>query len=85
MFDGVLPEKLDRTRRENDHRDAKFTVLGESVRHYIRELENEMLPKAKELDIDFEAAEQRKGPGARKAPAKVSAGHERKSSSPANH
>jgi hypothetical protein len=29
-------------------------VLAESVRHHIRE-ENEMLPKAKELDIDFAA------------------------------
>jgi hypothetical protein len=38
-----------------DHRFAKFTVLAESVRHHIKEEENETLPKAKELDIDFEA------------------------------
>jgi len=38
-----------------DHRDAKFTVLAESVRHHIKEEENEMLPKARELDMDFEA------------------------------
>jgi hypothetical protein len=55
----VLIAELDRTGRENDHRDAKFTVLAESVRHHIREEENEMLPKAKELDIDFEALGQR--------------------------
>jgi hypothetical protein len=51
----VLIAELDRTGRENDHRDAKFTVLAESVRHHIKEEENDMLPKAKDLDIDFEA------------------------------
>jgi hypothetical protein len=51
----VLIAELDASDRKNDHRDAKFTVLSESVRHHIREEENEMLPKAKEMDIDFEA------------------------------
>ena len=51
----VLIAELDSTGRENDHRDAKFKVLAESIRHHIKEEENEVLPKAKELKIDFEA------------------------------
>lgn len=51
----VLIAELDLAGKANDHRDAKFAVLAESVRHHIREEENEMLPKAKELSIDFEA------------------------------
>jgi hypothetical protein len=51
----VLIAELDATGRENDHRDAKFKVLAESVRHHIKEEENEVIPKAKDLNIDFEA------------------------------
>jgi len=49
----VLIAELDVSGRANDHRDAKFTVLAESVRHHIKEEENQMLPKAKDLQIDF--------------------------------
>ena len=55
----VLIAELDLTGKANDHRHAKFTVLVESVRHHIREEQHEMLPKAKELAIDFEALGQR--------------------------
>jgi len=55
----VLIAELDRERRSGDRRDAKFTVLAESVRHHIKEEENEMLPKAKEVDVDFIALGQR--------------------------
>ena len=55
----VLIAELDLNRAGGDHREAKFTVLAESVRHHIKEEENEMLPKAKELDIDFEALGQK--------------------------
>ncbi len=51
----VLIAELDATGRQNDHRDAKFKVLSENVRHHIKEEENEVIPKAKALDIDFEA------------------------------
>jgi hypothetical protein len=50
----VLIAELDNGRRSDDHRQAKFTVLAESVRHHIREEEGEVLPKAKNLKIDFE-------------------------------
>jgi hypothetical protein len=51
----VLIAELDRDGRGDDHREAKFTVLSENVRHHIKEEESEMLPKAKGLEIDFEA------------------------------
>jgi hemerythrin-like domain-containing protein len=51
----VLIAELDLDGKGNDHRDAKFTVLSESVRHHIKEEEGEMLPKAKSVEMDFEA------------------------------
>ena len=55
----VLIAELERSGSQSDRRHAKFTVLAESVRHHIKEEESEMLPKAKDLDIDFEAVGKR--------------------------
>ena len=55
----VLIAELDSKGGGGSHRNAKFTVLAESVRHHIKEEENEMLPKAKDADIDFEELGQR--------------------------
>ena len=55
----ILIAELDTVSDNNDHRDAKFTVLAESVRHHIKEEEDRVLPKAKDMEIDFEALGQR--------------------------
>src|SRR5512140_257769 len=51
----VLIAELEEMDGQETHYDAKFTVLAENVRHHIKEEEGELLPKAKEADIDFEA------------------------------
>jgi len=38
----------------DDHFDAKFKVLAESIKHHIEEEESEILPQAQELDLDQE-------------------------------
>ncbi len=50
----VLIAEIEDLHGRGDHYDAKFTVLSENVRHHIKEEENEMLPKAAALDLDFE-------------------------------
>jgi len=51
----VLIAELDTIDGDDDHFDAKFTVLAESVRHHIKEEEDQMLPKARDLKINFHA------------------------------
>jgi len=51
----ILIAELETMDSSDVHYEAKFTVLAESVRHHIREEEHEVLPRAKNLDIDFNA------------------------------
>jgi hypothetical protein len=51
----LLIAELDVMDGSESHFDAKFHVLSENVRHHIKEEEDEMLPKAKGVKIDFEA------------------------------
>lgn len=51
----VLIAELDALKEDDDHYDAKFEVLAESVRHHIKEEEDEMLPKARDLAVDYQA------------------------------
>ena len=58
----LLIAELDVMDGTESHFDAKFHVLSENVRHHIKEEENEMLPKAKGVKINFESlAEKMKG------------------------
>ena len=50
----VLIAELELMSGDEEHYDAKFTVLAENVRHHIKEEEGETLPKAKRTDIDFD-------------------------------
>jgi hypothetical protein len=50
----VLIAEIEQMNGRDDHRDAKFTVLAENVRHHIKEEENELMPKARGMKIDFE-------------------------------
>jgi hypothetical protein len=43
----------------DDLYDAKFTVLGESVNHHIREEQSEMFPKVRKTKLDLNALGQR--------------------------
>lgn len=50
---GVIRE-LKKMKPDNERYDAKFIVLGELVKHHVKEEEEEMLPKAEKCDIDWE-------------------------------
>lgn len=51
----ALISQLKAMKPEDDHYDAKVTVLGESIDHHVKEEEDEMFPKAKKAKVDTEA------------------------------
>jgi hemerythrin superfamily protein len=50
----VLINELKRMRLSDERYDAKFTVLGESIKHHVKEEEGTMFPKAEKADLDWE-------------------------------
>ncbi len=50
----MLVAELKKMKPSSERYDAKFTVLGESVKHHIKEEEGQMLPKAEKCDIDWD-------------------------------
>ena len=50
----VLIAELKKLKSGDEKFHAKFTVLGELVKHHIEEEEGEMLPEAEKSDIDWE-------------------------------
>jgi len=50
----VLIAELEKMTGDEDHWDAKFKVLAESVRHHIKEEEGQLFKEAKKTAIDFD-------------------------------
>jgi hemerythrin-like domain-containing protein len=50
----MLIEQLENMGPDDPNFHATFTVLGEYVKHHIKEEEGEMFPQAKKSDLDFE-------------------------------
>jgi hemerythrin-like domain-containing protein len=55
----MLIEQLENMGADDPNFHATFTVLGEYVKHHIKEEEDEMFPAAKKTDLDFEDLAQR--------------------------
>jgi hypothetical protein len=51
----VLINELKRMSPGEGRYGAKFTVLGESIKHHIGEEEDQMFPEAEDVDIDWDA------------------------------
>ncbi len=50
----VLIAELKKLKPNDDTFKAKFTVLGELVKHHVKEEEGEMFPQAQKAEIDWE-------------------------------
>jgi hemerythrin-like domain-containing protein len=55
----MLIEQLENSGPDDPNYFATFTVLGEYVRHHIKEEQGEMFPQAKQAGIDLEGLAQR--------------------------
>jgi len=49
----ALIQQLEDMKPEDDHYDAKVTVLGEYIDHHVKEEHEAMLPKAKKAKVDM--------------------------------
>jgi hemerythrin superfamily protein len=50
-----LIAQLETMSPDDDHYDAKVTVLGEQIDHHVEEEQNEMFAKARKADVDVQA------------------------------
>jgi hemerythrin superfamily protein len=55
----VLMNELKRMRPSDSRYHAKFKVLGENIKHHVKEEEGTMFPKAEKVDLDWEKLEQK--------------------------
>jgi len=50
----VLINELKRMKHSDGRYEAKFTVLGESIKHHVKEEEDTMFPEAEKADINWD-------------------------------
>jgi hemerythrin superfamily protein len=55
----MLIEQLENMQEDDPNFHATFTVLGEYVRHHVKEEEGEMFPAAKKSALDFDSLSER--------------------------